>query len=695
MFATLGAGSYFGEAALFFQQKRNATIRAGGFTEVLCLRKAELDTELRKHEFDLERMIQIFRELKASNEKRNAATKRNLAAVRDKRGRTKLSRIVCPDPLGAVRPPSRIAEVFNPEGLARGCWDTLSTAFVLYFAVAVPYRIAFVFGPHLDGVLHRMALDFCIDTFFAVDVYLRCREFPFIEAQAVVHDRHAIAARYRATWLWVDVASSVPLELPLLLALGGRDARVPLLWARLTHLGRLARLPSYLAGLNDYLHVAGVRISASVNMLVCAFLYYGLMNHWCGKHSILLREPASEKFSSLSGRSLSSRYGCVWFALHRYVERDVPETWAVVDGLAEFDAAAGEHDVCSATVGLATCYARSFYMVITTISTVGYGDIRPNTDLETLWQLVVVVSGACGFATLIGSFTAFLKTVDTSGSNAFKRRLQALSEYMRHRELPRALADAVLLHARHGWYRSHCLDESSVTADLPTPLRMEIAFAVHRLAIERMPLLSREPEMLQKRFALAFEAQFCAARSSVYAAGDIGWEIYFIIAGEVRVSLPSDLSVLDAAGRAKRRIEQRLNDRGSGSGDARPHRSADGHPTPAAPTAPPAAPRSPSLVTMRRCGEHFGQQCLRSLSGVREESADAVTHGELYYLTKERLDQTLWAYPFEKQRSFVDLLMHGRRARTIPSSPLLAHSLFLSLTASTPLCSRAETARPT
>ena len=65
--------------------------------------------------------------------------------------------------------------------------------------------------------------------------------------------------------------------------------------------------------------------------------------------------------------------------------------------------------MCSATVGLATCYARSFYMVITTISTVGYGDIRPNTDLETLWQLVVVVSGACGFATLIGSFTAFLK----------------------------------------------------------------------------------------------------------------------------------------------------------------------------------------------------------------------------------------------------------------------------------------------
>ena len=41
---------------------------------------------------------------------------------------------------------------------------------MFYFAAAVPYRIAFVFGPHLDGVLHRMALDFA-STLFAVDVY--------------------------------------------------------------------------------------------------------------------------------------------------------------------------------------------------------------------------------------------------------------------------------------------------------------------------------------------------------------------------------------------------------------------------------------------------------------------------------------------------------------------------------------------
>ena len=44
--------------------------------------------------------------------------------------------------------------------------------------------------------------------------------------------------------------------------------------------------------------------------------------------------------------------------------------------------------------------------------------------------------------------------------------------------------------------------------------------------------------MLQKRFALAFEAQFCAARSSVYAAGDIGFAAPFTPGGGPRGGPP-------------------------------------------------------------------------------------------------------------------------------------------------------------
>ena len=49
-------------------------------------------------------------------------------------------------------------------------------------------------------------------------------------------------------------------------------------------------------------------------------------------------------------------------------------------------------------------YSRAFYFVVTETSTVGYGDIRPYTNLETWFNMVVVLTGASFFAASIGSF---------------------------------------------------------------------------------------------------------------------------------------------------------------------------------------------------------------------------------------------------------------------------------------------------
>ena len=51
----------------------------------------------------------------------------------------------------------------------------------------------------------------------------------------------------------------------------------------------------------------------------------------------------------------------------------------------------------------------SVHLVITTISSVGYGDIWPQTPLETHKAHVVVVTGACLFASLIGAYTLILE----------------------------------------------------------------------------------------------------------------------------------------------------------------------------------------------------------------------------------------------------------------------------------------------
>jgi len=293
---------------------------------------------------------------------------------------------------------------------------------------------------------------------------------------------------------------------------------------RLNRLLRLARLNGYFETLFRHATLRhGVRASKAEQALFAVCVCYGYVNHW---------------------------YACVWFAIHRYLEASTARrTWATEDSLATPSDDASDRQAAICRVNVADCYIRAVHMVITTISSVGYGDIKPVTPLETCWQLVVVVTGACLFASLIGAFTLILEAFDTEGVSAFNAKLQRYEAHMRRANLPPSLRSAVLAHHRHRWARTLCIDERAITRDLTAPLRMDLALFVHRAAFERVKVFAALPRSTARRLAAVASTQACPARESVYAAGDVGWDVYFIFHGSVRLAPPADASVLDAQGR--------------------------------------------------------------------------------------------------------------------------------------------------
>jgi CRP-like cAMP-binding protein len=108
----------------------------------------------------------------------------------------------------------------------------------------------------------------------------------------------------------------------------------------------------------------------------------------------------------------------------------------------------------------------------------------------------------------------------------------------------------------------------------------------------------------------------CPRNTSIYHAGDIGWDIYFIESGLVRMELPKDLSILDEEGRANMRKTKEKAD---------------------------------AVGLIYRPGNHFGESCLGSISGVRRESTIATTVVELYLLSKESLDNIFRYTPQEER----------------------------------------------
>lgn len=66
-------------------------------------------------------------------------------------------------------------------------------------------------------------------------------------------------------------------------------------------------------------------------------------------------------------------------------------------------------------------YATSFYWTVTTITTVGYGEINGNTTLERLFCSIVMIIGVISFSFVNGSLASILSNYDTQHASIQER----------------------------------------------------------------------------------------------------------------------------------------------------------------------------------------------------------------------------------------------------------------------------------
>jgi hypothetical protein len=208
-------------------------------------------------------------------------------------------------------------------------------------------------------------------------------------------------------------------------------------------------------------------------------------------------------------------------------------------------------------------------------------------------------------AGLIGSFAEYLSHNDESGQSAYVTKVQKLQDYMSYRNLPDSLQKEILFFQHHKWIQSHLLDERAVVSILPTPLQMDLSFEILQPMINQFPILTNIETIVKKRISHALTRQVCPPNATIYNAGDIGWDIYFIGFGLIKISLPLDLNDLDEEGRANFSVVK---------------------------------DKAEAIGLLYRPGNHFGESCLKSQSGVRQETVTAKTTATLYFISKESLE---------------------------------------------------------
>lgn len=377
---TCMAGDSIGDFQLIFGNSSEVTAQASTFTEVMVLSLDAFTEAIRVYNLGSSMSVDQWLALQSSALQATIESHRKHLVKFVKTRQTievtrKNKRML--DMMADIHT-AQAAWIILPDSAFRPVWAALSLLGMTYFIFAIPLRlVAYLQCPAAtSGTLqpalclsswdHSLAVDYLWDLFFVVDLALHCCSFAFKsfenDQHMVVTDRRQIFRRF-----WRSPSASVyglavlPLDL------------LSLRWGYLLCL-RLSKL-LWTALLFDKISV---------------ILYY--FEHDSTKKQALLSTEGITVIHLAIITFLVMLWTAVGWALLR-VESD------------------------------AEGFVASLYWTMTTMTTVGFGDITPETNLETLFTVLFCIVGPSCSATIIANAASFFNSTDVSVDNVSHRQL--------------------------------------------------------------------------------------------------------------------------------------------------------------------------------------------------------------------------------------------------------------------------------
>ncbi len=186
---------------------------------------------------------------------------------------------------------------------------------------------------------------------------------------------------------------------------------------------------------------------------------------------------------------------------------------------------------------LTTYYVESFYWTITTLTTVGYGDITPTTIPARLYTMVVMMGGVAFYGLVIGNITRIFAE-SARYKEQTREKLSELSAFMRHYHIPERLQSSVFNYYHHLFTQRLSGNDQKIISDLPHVLKDELQIYMNIKLVRNLPLFENCSDACLKAVANALEKKHYRPGDGIIRAGEIGNEMFLIDRGEVEVASP-------------------------------------------------------------------------------------------------------------------------------------------------------------
>uniref|UniRef100_A0A8C9GMQ7 Voltage-gated inwardly rectifying potassium channel KCNH3 n=1 Tax=Piliocolobus tephrosceles TaxID=591936 RepID=A0A8C9GMQ7_9PRIM len=409
-------------------------------------------------------------------------------------------------------------------GALRATWDGFILLATLYVAVTVPYSVCVSTAREPSAARGPPSVcDLAVEVLFILDIVLNFRTTFVSKSGQVVFAPKSICLHYVTTWFLLDVIAALPFDL-----LHAFKVNV-YFGAHLLKTVRLLRLLRLLPRLDRYSQYSAV-------VLTLLMAVFALLAHWVACVWFYIGQREIE-----SSESELPEIG--WL---QELARRLETPYYLVGRRPAGGNSSGQSDNCSSSSeangtglellggpSLRSAYITSLYFALSSLTSVGFGNVSANTDTEKIFSICTMLIGALMHAVVFGNVTAIIQRM-YARRFLYHSRTRDLRDYIRIHRIPKPLKQRMLEYFQATWAVNNGIDTTELLQSLPDELRADIAMHLHKEVLQ-LPLFEAASRGCLRALSLALRPAFCTPGEYLIHQGDALQALYFVCSGSMEV----------------------------------------------------------------------------------------------------------------------------------------------------------------
>jgi hypothetical protein len=356
---------------------------------------------------------------------------------------------------------------------------------LVYSAIITPYQIAFI-----EDEINQVSkiFDVIIYISFFFDMILNFFSAFLDKEDRLVKSQKKIIKNYLFGWFFIDLISLIPLE--YLIDVSQNQGRVTNTISRVAKIPKLYRLIRLTKLVRIFKIIKRGNVQRLKRFLLDRF-----------KFSANIEKMLTFLFTSFLLNHISS---CIWYWIAKLQDLD-PDCWVCKSNFQDLD----PYDI----------YVIAFYWNLTTITTVGYGDVSAGTTIEMIYSLLIMSIGVFLYSFAIGALSSIVTAMD-SKSAEITQKLLNLSYIKQEFQVSDEIYSKVRKIIKFD--NSKFQEENLIfLEELPNKLRIELSQIIHDNMIKHMHFFKNStPEIVAFVTTLLKPIKF-SQNDVIYKIGDV------------------------------------------------------------------------------------------------------------------------------------------------------------------------------